>query len=124
MKYLIVEVRFNFYTSGKDKNVQNDTRRYLMGLEHPKVPEKVNEAVGYPVLEPAFFSLIKDPRGIKGAGYNLARGATAFYFYMGRDEMLDRTIKALDDVLSSLKTKEHLKWRLYRIYTAEEVVER
>ncbi|RSN78709.1 MAG: hypothetical protein DSO07_06880 [Thermoproteota archaeon] len=123
MKYLVVEVRFSVYTSKEGKNVQNDTRRYLMGLRDPKVPEKVNEVLGYPVLHPISFSLIKEPVG-KGAGYNIARGAVVFYLYGGRDAMLDRTIRELDSVLSSLKTKSHLKWRSYKIYTAEEVVEK
>ncbi|RSN72282.1 hypothetical protein [Candidatus Methanodesulfokora washburnensis] len=121
MIYIFVEVRFGF---SMNRNVQNDTRRYLMGLKSPKVPEKVNEAVGWPALHPITFGYIKEKGVRKGAGYNRARGAVVIYLYGGRDAMLDRTIRELDAVLSSLKTKDHLKWYSYSIYVGEDIVER
>jgi len=124
LRYIIVEVRFGIPSVRKAKSMQNDTRRCLMGLRSPKVPEKVNEAVGWPALHPITFSYIKERAGKRSAGYDLARGAVVFYLYGGMDRMLDKTINELNNVLSRLRTKSSFNWRSYKIYVGEEIVER
>jgi len=124
MRYIIVEIRFDVPDLKKVKSMQNDTRRCLMGLRSPKVPEKVNEAVGWPVLHPIIFSYIKNRVEKKSPTYDLARGAVVFYLYGGMDRMLDKTISELDKVLSHMKAKKTFNWRSYTIYVGEDIVER
>ncbi|RLI76507.1 hypothetical protein DRO97_00595 [Archaeoglobales archaeon] len=127
MTYIFVEVRFGEYSSkGKTKDVQSGTRQVLLGLDNPKLPEKVNKQLGWPAIKPLFFALIKEPKkyyvGGKPRVRNLAAGAIACYYYTWSDDKLEKTIEILNNVLLKIKEgSKWLKWETFRIYLAKEI---
>ena len=113
MTYIFVEIRFEEYSSKeKTKDVQNGTRRALLGIRSPKIPDKVNERLGWRAITPLFFALIKEPKvyyvGGKKFFRNLAPGAIVCYSYTWYEDKIEQTIKTVSYTHLTLPTTERV----------------
>lgn len=128
---IIVSIRFSYDSRSEKRSLPNDLRRVLMGIEHNRtifnLPKEVEKKFDSEVIRPYQFSLIKDPHTYTlpdgtQKRINTAVGVIVIYRYLGDQNLLDQTVKLIDQLMSENNREKKLDWQCLEIIVGNVIV--